>query len=268
MFKQVEVHLGGRLVSSNDTMYLFQAFPETLLSYGKDVKNEFLAMSLYFPETKDLEVIAPLDLADMSNVNPSAVTRFNKTKFEKSFKLIGRIHADFFNQARYLMGKCSVKVKLHRHSRKFFLMAATENNEYILEIDSASLFVKHDTIIPSIRAAHLKNLQSDWIKYPINRVEMKYFTKAANRDDLSEQNLCIGQLPIRIVLEMVNSSAFNRNIEQNPFNFQHFNVRSIVLRVNEKAVPFEELELDFSSGKYLMGYLSLFQGTHTLYSNH
>ena len=80
--------------------------------------------------------------------------------------------------------------------------------------------------------------------------------------------ICDGQLPTRIVLGMVNSSAFNGNIKQNPFNFQHFNVRSIVLRVNGKAVPFEELELDFSSGKYLMGYLSLFQGTDTLYSNH
>ena len=67
---------------------------------------------------------------------------------------------------------------------------------------------------------------------------------------------------------MVNSSAFNGNIKQNPFNFQHFNVRSTVLRINGKAVPFEELELDFSSNKYLMGYLSLFQGTDTLYSNH
>ena len=62
-------------MSSNDTMYLYRAFLETLLSYDK---NEFLAMSLYFPETKDLEAIAPVALADTSNVNPSAVTRFNK----------------------------------------------------------------------------------------------------------------------------------------------------------------------------------------------
>ena len=85
---------------------------------------------------------------------------------------------------------------------------------------------------------------------------------------MSERNLCDGQLPTRIVLGMVNSSAFNGNIKKNPFNFQHFNVLSIVLKVNGKAVPFEELELDFSSGRYLMGYLSLFQGTDTLYSNH
>ena len=128
--------------------------------------------------------------------------------------------------------------------------------------------MKHDTIILSIRAAHLKNLQPDWIKYPIKRVEMEYFTKRANRDDLSERNLCDGQLPTRIVLGMVNSSAFNGNIKQNPFNFQHFNVLSIVLRVSGKAVLFEDLELDFSFGRYLMGYLSLFQWTDTLYLNH
>ena len=56
--------------------------------------------------------------------------------------------------------------------------------------------------------------------------------------------------------------------KQNPFNFQHFNVQSMVLRVNGKAIPFKELEMDFSSGRLLIGYLSLFQGTNTLYSNH
>ena len=45
-------------------------------------------------------------------------------------------------------------------------------------------------------------------------------------------------------------------------------MQGIVLTVNGKAVPFDELEFDFSSGRYLMGYLSLFQGTDTLYSNH
>ena len=103
---------------------------------------------LFWKRCSHSPCIAPVALAvalaDTSNVNPSAVTRFNKTKFGKSFELIERIHADIFNQARYLMGKCSVKVKLHRHSPKFFLMAATKNNEYVLEIDSASLFVKHE----------------------------------------------------------------------------------------------------------------------------
>ena len=97
-------------------------------------------------------------------------------------------------------------------------MAATENNEYALEIESACLFMKHDKIIPSIRATHLKNLQSDRIKYPIKRVEMKYFTKEAGQDDLSKQNLWDDQLPTRIVLGMVNSSAFNGHIKK-PFQF-------------------------------------------------
>ena len=64
-------------MSSNDKMYLYRAILETLLSYAKDVKNEFLGMSLYFPETKVLEAIAPVAPPDTSNVNPSAVTRFN-----------------------------------------------------------------------------------------------------------------------------------------------------------------------------------------------
>ena len=58
-------------MSSNDKMYPYRAFLEMLLSYAQDVKNEFLAMSLYFPETKDLETVAPVPCADKSDVNPS-----------------------------------------------------------------------------------------------------------------------------------------------------------------------------------------------------
>ena len=100
-------------------------------------------------------------------------------------------------------------------------MAATNNYNYILEIEQASFLVKHNTISPSVREAHLKRLQMDTIKYPIKRAVMKYFTRGAARDDLSEQNISEGILPTRIVLGFVNATAFSGNLTENPFNFQH-----------------------------------------------
>ena len=81
LFKQAEVYLGGRLISSNDNMYPYLAYMEILLSYSKDVKNEFFTAGGYYLESRNLEDAKDVAQEDTSNVNPSAVTRFTKTKF-------------------------------------------------------------------------------------------------------------------------------------------------------------------------------------------
>lgn len=267
-FKTVECFLAGQLISSNDTMYPYRAFLETLLSYSANVKKEMLAAGGFYIESGNMEEIDKVaNKAAGDVVNPSAETRFNKTKFGKAFELLGRIHGDIFNQGRFLIGNTDLKIVLHRQSPEFFLISATEDHDYMLDIESASLFVKHDTISTSIREAHLLKLQSDTAKYPIKRVVMKYFTKGSNRDDLSEQNISVGVLPTRIVLALVDSSAFSGHKQKNPFDLKHFHLRSIILRVGAKTRPFEEIEVNFENDNYLMGYLSLFQGTDTMYSD-
>lgn len=87
------------------------------------------------------------------------------------------------------------------------------------------------------------------------------------RDDLSRTKLCEGQLPSRIVLAVVKSRAFNGNLQLNPFNFIHSNIRSIVLRVNGRPIPFEDIDLDFANDRFLQAYLLLFQGTDSLYTD-
>ena len=175
IFKQVEVYLANQLISNNDTLYSYRAMFETLLSYSKDVKAEFLKSGGYYPETHDLDEHEDVAKADTSGVNQSAVARFNKGKFGKSFELLGRIHTDFMAQPRYLPGKIPVKLKLHRQQPQFFLMSATDT-DYILEIENATFYAKFDQITSSIRAAHLSKWQNDTIKYPLRRVKMSYFT--------------------------------------------------------------------------------------------
>lgn len=267
LHKQCEIYVSNTLISSNDTMYPYRAFLEALLSYSSEAKKEMLAAGGFFTETENLNEIEKIGNKGAGDiVNESAVRRFKMTQFGKAFEVFGRIHGDLLNQGRFLMGNTDLKIVLHRHSPDFFLMAQTDT-EYVLEIESASFYVKHDTITASIREAHLLKLQTETIKYPIKRVVMKYFTKGSHRDDLSEQNISEGILPTRIVIGFVDSRAFSGRRNFNPFNFENVNIRSVILRVRGKALPFEEIEVNFEQDNYLMGYLTLFQGTDTLFSN-
>ena len=146
IFKQVEVYLGGSLISSSDTLYPFRAYLETLLSYSKDVKSEFLQAGGFYTETHDLEMKDDVTKGlGAKDTNKSAVHRFNRTKFGKAFELLGRIHSDFTAQGRFLPAKVGLKIKLHRHRPEFFLMAATDTR-YKLEIENASYWVKKDSL--------------------------------------------------------------------------------------------------------------------------
>ena len=68
----------------------------------------------------------------------------------------------------------------------------------------------------------------------------------------------------------MDSSAFNGHLGKNPFKFQHVKIRSITLRRDGDAVPFESIEMDLNvdeSKCFQQGYLSLLQGTGRLYQN-
>ena len=60
-FKSIEVHLNGKPISSNDSLYPYQAYLETLLSYGKSSKEEHLTASMFFKDVNSLDAFEEED---------------------------------------------------------------------------------------------------------------------------------------------------------------------------------------------------------------
>lgn len=265
-FKSVDVHINNTNVSANDTLYAYRAYFENLLSYGRPAKEEQLKVAMFYKDKPPMdEVSASLTKTDNTvSKNQGAVSRFLRTQFGQAFETFGRIHSELFSQDKLLIGNVELSVKFHRADTKFALMAK-ENNRYEISIDSAVLYVCHKRISDSIREAHLMTLQTKNIKYPVRKVQMKFFTRGANRSDLSEPNLVNGILPRRIVFCLVDSEAFGGNLQKNPFNFQSFELSSINLRKNGENVPFQEIEMDFENNCFLQGYMSLLEGTSQLF---
>lgn len=264
MFKSVEVYLENKLVSSTDTMYPYRALYEQLLSYNQAQKSEQMAMGLYFPEEGDLDETTKD--ADGLKENTSAMKRLTLTKNSIPFELIGRIHNDLFNQPKLIPGKYNMKLKMFRHSANFFLMSRNNQTD-IIAIDEAILFLCTKEVVPSVREGHAIGLQTSTIKFPIRRTEMKFFTRSAGSSDISEPNLTSGPIPRRVIFGLVESNAFNGERIKNPFNFKHFNLQNIKLKVNNKLLPYEEIKLDFGNDNFFQGYFTLFNGTNRLFND-
>ena len=51
LFSQVDVSLGGNVISSSTNTYSYRAFIETMLNYGKEAKKSHLTMGLFEKDT-------------------------------------------------------------------------------------------------------------------------------------------------------------------------------------------------------------------------
>lgn len=68
-------------------------------------------------------------------------------------------------------------------------------------------------------------------------------------------------IPKQIVVGMTLTSACSGNYQQNPFDFQHFNLNRIALKVNAIRVPQEPLEPDFDKKHYMREYIHTLANT-------
>ena len=269
-FKNIEVYINGRLVSSNDNMAPYRSYLENFLSYSTGAKMGQLTAALYYQDNGDdldwiSSEIAKEDAASLKKVkNRGLHERFLRTQYSHSFETMGRIHSELFLQPKLIPGNVEIRIKLHRADAGFCLMSKT-NTDYDIIIEDIQLKVRHCEIASHIREAHQKALLTRKIRYPINQIQMKFFTNGSGRVDLSEPNLVTGVLPSRVVVGLVRSDAFNGSITKNPFNFQNFALENIILRKNGKPTPYEELKLDYRTSHYSQGYLSLYMGTSRLF---
>ena len=251
LFSQVDVSLGGTLVSESNNNYAYRAYIETLLSYGPAAKTSQLTAALWYKDTS-----GKMEAIDDANVGLK--DRKALTARSKIVEMTGKLHVDLFFQERYIINQTNLKLRLVRSKDSFSLMS--DGTEFKVNVVEAALFVRKVKVSNAIKNAHAKLLEKGTLKYPIRRVATKAFTVAAGHMSVSQDNLFTGQQPKRIVLGCVENEAYNAGFQKNAFNFQHFNIDYLVLHVGGRQIPSKPLKPDFARNRYIRSYYSLFSG--------
>ena len=105
LFSQVDILLGGKVISSSTNNYLYRA----LLNDSKEAKNTQLGMGLFYKYTA-----GQIDELDPTSDN----TDLNKKH---------QFESDIFYPSRLLLNGLPLKVMFQRHKSNFTLLSATEN---------------------------------------------------------------------------------------------------------------------------------------------
>ena len=176
------------------------------------------------------------------------------------------MHADVFNIDKLLLDDIDLDIEFYKNNDSFCLLGAPG---FSLQIDEFVLNVRKVKISEQVLLAHAMALERTTAFYPICRVEVQARTIAGGVMTDKFENMIKGPLPKRIVIGMVESAAYNGQLNKNPFNFQTFNVKEIDVSVDGEQVPYQPFQ--FSSSKEnprnVQAYYSLFSDNVANYQN-
>ena len=283
LFTDIVVKFNNTIVEQTQAMYPYRAYLESLLNYDGESKRNFLQRQCFFkdeaghfdnmtPEGKHTVNIPEADGPTVTNVTtgqPSLLKAgtkpltvvlapntntggFKRAKFIKENGLMkGRFHLDTFQQSRYMLNGVDIDISMRKSKPDFCLIYKQEVGResvplYDIIFKKMYIKVRRVKISPSVMLAHAMELDKGInAKYPMKKVIVKPIKLEYNSTSQILSNVHHGIMPNRVVLAFTNGDAYTGTAATNPFNFEHFNMASICLKVASQMVPFSS-PLEFS----------------------
>ncbi|KAF4527680.1 hypothetical protein B566_EDAN012646 [Ephemera danica] len=163
MFSDVGVTMNGKFITAPLNLYPYRAYLETLFNYNDTAKTSHQTLDLYTRKMNKL-----------TGENLRLKNRCILTSASQEIAVFGKLNVDIFGQSKYLINNVNISVTLTRSKNSFCLMS------------------------PS---AHSKILSKTTAKYQISRVEIKNYTIPAGLLTVSLNNIIMGQLPVRVIVD-------------------------------------------------------------------
>jgi len=141
---------------------------------------------------------------------------------------------------------------------------STATPAYKIVIKDLLLSVDKIEMAPGTLAKHNKIFSEGGLAiYPFSRSVIKTKQIPKGESYAKIDNLFMNELPTSIIIAMVKSTAYNGNLYENPFFFEHFDVNYIALKINSEVVPAGGLTPDFREPNplFMREYRRLFDHT-------
>ena len=264
LFSDVSMYLNGTQVTTTSGAYPYQAYIQTVLSYGRAAKESHLEASMFYPDTA-----GHFDAVAGGN-NSGMVKRKARGAESKVIGMIGRLHADLFHQCKCLINHVDWRMKLSRNRDNFLLMCdqvAGDYPAYKMVILDCSLFVRKVSVSPSVLLAHSKILEGTNAVYPFTKTVMRVFSAAQGSLNFTLDNLFLERLPNRVVFGFIRTDSYNGVVTRNPYKFEHVNLNFVSLYCHGTQIPTKGLRPNFATQEYTEAYMTLYTGTGTAWSD-
>ena len=255
-FEQVSIKVNGVTLTEATNLYPYEAMVSTIVSYGTDAKKSHLTLAGYAKdEGGKMNHFDPSE----QGCNSGLKTRSLLVDEGQMTEMLIRPFNALFQQDRLLPGGTSIDITLIPSKSKFNLMANADDDsdKYTTVISGLELHVRQVKVMPSVMASIVTEREKRNILLPMRRLNTVPISMSSGTQTLTRP-ISSGVIPRRIWCVMVDETARYGNYKLNPFNFQHFNMNELYLKVNSVHVPQKHFTPNFASNLYKECYFSLF----------
>ena len=249
LFDHIEVFVNGTQVNDlSSHTYPIKAFIETFLTYSQECKNTTLRSCLY-----DEEPVANVETKGKARKE----ARYQWIIASKKCQFVTPIHVDFFQSEKCLPPNFDLKIRLYRAPKWFGLTVGGENptnDTYKVKLTDLKLEMRKILPFGFVQANFLAALKRkpQLLPYPSTRI--RTYVVPDNVTSQTFSNIVNGRMPRNIIIGFLNTQAYTGSVQKNPFNFHHFNVNNLSLRINGQSYPSTAFTPDFENGLCMREY--------------
>lgn len=246
LWKQVEVYIGGKLVTPGTNNYHYKACMGAYLydldTYGKKAQ---MGTELFYEDTPGAH-----DSLDGDPTNQGTVTRQGLMGGGESCELEGRLGEDVMAIKKLVLNGVPVDIKLYLNRMPVVVMSDDAVKGWRVEIEDAYLKACVADVGSAIVSAQGQSLERGIrAQYFFKQAILNNYTMAQGQRNFS-QTIFQGKVPQRIVVAMVSSDRYTGDYRLNPFYFDHFYVSNMSILVNDVSTPGRPMEMNFRKRQY------------------
>ena len=281
LFKQINVRLNGTLICRQTDTYHHKAYIDTVIHNDRDdwetiFKPEGWFNGLTCCDASTTGLTANQVTLGHDDNKTLAIDEQNWIKAIKPLnggaKVVFRFkpYLEVFQLSKLLVPGVQLQIQLYLNSREIWSQKH-DGTRHIRDITAddlkMTLFLNQKKVLPSVYRGLLNQFQKGSKKavYPTVRSEIRTFNHPNDSVYFEANNIFHNQLPNRVIVALMDKTAFNGSDTKYAFSYKTFNITSIKQLVRGEEYPYRILELDHQNeSKDLRGYHQFLQATERL----
>ena len=257
LFHSVRLLINDKPVTTSESHYPYKAYITHTLTFSSEVKSCQLACQGYYsdlgghfgPENSNSGFLSRSQLfrSNPGQAIPPSEYSPNGTR------VFGKLLLDLASCPTGLPPGTKVKIELTRSDDAFVVMSQEKDKEkYHIQFLDCNLYVPVAQLSASVHREISSILTHRSIGLHFRKIEILPISLPRNKQEFNSDNLFVDDIPCRIVIVFVESSAKNGHTHKNPFDFRRsWTVKveappQVSLTNEPKSSKERELELQLS----------------------
>lgn len=255
LWRQVDVAIQQKVVSSVGTNYPYKSYIDILLDPEIARKQNYLQSQLFFKDTPE----GFGDSDPLIGTNNGLAQRNVATMDGQIVDLEAGLCVDIMQQSRFLINGMQIQIKLWPTESAFRLTCGSENPKFKVEIVDAIFKLCSIKVNPGIIVGHNAALERSPAFFPFLRSDIKSFSIPKDQYSFSVDDIFQGNVPTEVVVGLVSAEAYNGSYKSAYNEFKHYNCSFAGFYVNGQSLPQKPFQPNFKNKNIAEPYLALFE---------